>query len=163
MKQKERAPSFEGALPCCEVFQPRLIPAAILAALASLRGISPEGKLVKWLLLLFLFRRFLLHMSLHHRLGLCGPFGPSLLYWHRYLRFPRLLLEKRLILCARVDPPLVRGRLYKHVIRKSSPMSEIYKQILKSEECNRISPFPMFRMSFRIRQLESKPTVELRL
>ena len=32
---KERAPSFEGALPCCEAFQPRLIPAAILAALAS--------------------------------------------------------------------------------------------------------------------------------
>jgi hypothetical protein len=39
---KERAPSFKGALPCCEAFQPRLIPAAILAALASLRGISPE-------------------------------------------------------------------------------------------------------------------------
>jgi hypothetical protein len=39
---KERAPSFEGALPCCEAFQPRLIPAAILAALASPRGISPE-------------------------------------------------------------------------------------------------------------------------
>src|SRR5579863_9401406 len=39
---KERAPSFEGALPCCEAFQPRLIPAAILAALASLRDISPK-------------------------------------------------------------------------------------------------------------------------
>ena len=39
---KERAPSFEGALPCCEAFQPRLIPAAILAALASPRGISPK-------------------------------------------------------------------------------------------------------------------------
>jgi hypothetical protein len=39
---KERAPSFEGALPCCEVFRPRLIPAAILAALASPRGISPK-------------------------------------------------------------------------------------------------------------------------
>ena len=39
---KERAPSFKGALPCCEAFRPRLIPAAILAALASPRGISPE-------------------------------------------------------------------------------------------------------------------------
>src|SRR5712675_431263 len=40
--EKERAPSFKGALPCCEVFQPRLIPAANLAALASLRVCGPE-------------------------------------------------------------------------------------------------------------------------
>ena len=52
---KERAPSFEGALPCCEAFQPRLIPAAILAALASLRGIGPKvNSLSSYFFLVFL-------------------------------------------------------------------------------------------------------------
>src|SRR5712692_5398858 len=86
--QKERAPFFKGALPCCEAFQPRLIPAADPGSLSQPSGYWPEGKLVKWLLLFGLLRRFLLlHISLSHRFGLGGLFGPSLLYWHRYLRF----------------------------------------------------------------------------
>ena len=52
---KERAPFFKGALPCCEAFQPRLIPAAILAALASPRGISPKvNSLSDYFFLVFL-------------------------------------------------------------------------------------------------------------
>jgi hypothetical protein len=39
---KERAPSFKGALPYCEAFQPRLIPAANPGSLASLRVICPK-------------------------------------------------------------------------------------------------------------------------
>src|SRR5260370_39205345 len=36
--EKERAPSFEGALPCCEAFRPRLIPAAIPGSLRKPSG-----------------------------------------------------------------------------------------------------------------------------
>jgi Flp pilus assembly protein TadB len=58
--EKARAPSFEGALPCCEAFQPRLIPAAILAALASPRGIGPKvNSLSGYFFLVFLAAFFL--------------------------------------------------------------------------------------------------------
>jgi hypothetical protein len=39
----------------------------------------------------------------------------------------------------------------------------IYKEILKSEECNRTGLFQIFRMSFRIRSLELSTPLELRL
>jgi hypothetical protein len=58
--EKERAPSFKGAPPCCEAFQPRLNPAAILAALASLRGIGPKvNSLSGYFFLVFLAAFFL--------------------------------------------------------------------------------------------------------
>jgi hypothetical protein len=42
---KERAPSFEGALPFCKAFQPRLIPAASPGSLSQPPEL-PGGKLV---------------------------------------------------------------------------------------------------------------------
>jgi hypothetical protein len=55
----ERAPSFKGALPYCEAFRPRLIPAANPGSLASLRVISPKvNSLNDYFFLVFFFAAF---------------------------------------------------------------------------------------------------------
>ncbi len=104
--KKERAPSFKGALPCCEVFRPRLIPAANLAALASLRVIGPEvNSLSSYFFLVFLAAFFFFICPLRIGLDLVAFLA---------LRFitgigtsaPRLPLDKR--------PLLIRGRLVSH-------------------------------------------------
>ena len=104
--EKERAPSFKGALPCCEVFQPRLIPAANLAALASLRAFGPEvNSLSSYFFLVFLAAFFFFIFPLRIGLDLVAFLA---------LRFitgigtsaPRLPLDKR--------PLLIREGLVPH-------------------------------------------------
>jgi hypothetical protein len=104
--EKERAPFFKGALPCCEVFRPRLIPAANLAALASPRTFGPEvNSLSSYFFLVFLAAFFFFICPLRIGLDLVAFLA---------LRFitgigtsaPRLPLDKR--------PLLIRERLVPH-------------------------------------------------
>jgi hypothetical protein len=104
--EKERAPSFKGALPCCEVFRPRLIPAANLAALASPRTFGPEvNSLSSYFFLVFLAAFFFFICPLRMGLDLVAFLA---------LRFitgigtsaPRLPLDKR--------PLLIREGLVPH-------------------------------------------------
>ena len=104
--EKERAPSFKGALPCCEVFQPRLIPAANLAALASLRVCGPEvNSLSSYFFLVFLAAFFFFIIPLRIGLDLVA-FLALRIFTGIGTSAPRLPLDKR--------PLLIREGLVPH-------------------------------------------------